>query len=202
MLGSTAISLIPKVLSHFKQYGSKMILVVPEWKSAAYWPFLCKTSPYFDLIKSYCSIPRAAKFIIPGSQSNLCFSKPNYSLSLRAFYLVKDSGHCFWEVGFFSQQRSPVKLSWLTEMIYYFLTDRISKILIASFSEICSNSNINVSNFNIELLCISHVLSCLKRPNRYYLEVKRINKVGLVFSNNRGVYQRIRTNNTLDGRYL
>lgn len=82
-------NLIPKTLQHFHRFGNKMLLLVPFWPSAIFWPLITPHSPFFKYIKKTYIVDAANRFIIPGSNSNLCFSQPAYNFKMLALLLEK-----------------------------------------------------------------------------------------------------------------
>lgn len=61
------IYLIPQVLRHAKNCGCVGTLVVPVWKSAAYWPMLCPDGTYWaEFVTGVSQLPQTPEVFLPG----------------------------------------------------------------------------------------------------------------------------------------
>ena len=61
--------LISTVLYHMESCQTKGTLVVPEWKSAPFWPLLCSFDRpllFQDFVKDFCCLPKSGDMFIPG----------------------------------------------------------------------------------------------------------------------------------------
>ena len=56
---------------------AKGTLVVPEWKSAPFWPLLCSFDRpllFQDFVKDFCCLPKPRDMFIPGGGSSFVYS--------------------------------------------------------------------------------------------------------------------------------
>ena len=56
---------------------AKGTLVVPEWKSAPFWPLLCSYDCPFlfpEFVKDFCYLPRSRDMFLPGRGSSLVYT--------------------------------------------------------------------------------------------------------------------------------
>ena len=56
---------------------AKGTLVVPEWKSAPFWPLLCsfdRSLLFQDFVKDFCCLPKSRDMFIPGRGSSFVYS--------------------------------------------------------------------------------------------------------------------------------
>ena len=56
---------------------AKGTLVVPEWKSAPFWPLLCSYDCPFllpEFVKDFCYLPRSRHMFLPGRGSSLVYT--------------------------------------------------------------------------------------------------------------------------------
>ena len=69
--------LISAVLYHMESCKAKGTLVVPEWKSAPFWPLLCSFDRlllFQDFVKDFCCLPKSRDMFIPGRGSSFVYS--------------------------------------------------------------------------------------------------------------------------------
>ena len=69
--------LISAVLYHMESCKAKGTLVVPEWKSAPFWPLLCsfdRSLLFQDFVKDFCCLPKSCDMFIPGRGSSFVYS--------------------------------------------------------------------------------------------------------------------------------
>ena len=68
------IALIPRVLRHAQVCKAKGTLIVPLWKSAAFWPLLCPNGKDFDnFVENWCDLPPFESLFLPGKSGEALF---------------------------------------------------------------------------------------------------------------------------------
>jgi len=62
--------LVCPILSHMKNCKAKGVIVLPEWKSAVFWPALCMylrgTCYFADFVKDWFYLPKSECMFLPG----------------------------------------------------------------------------------------------------------------------------------------
>ena len=82
------ISLIGRAVRHLLNCGAKGTLVVPKWKSAAFWPSLIdKNGKFLWFVKDSIEYKHPTIFFVPGSDKNSIFAAQKFNSNVIALNL-------------------------------------------------------------------------------------------------------------------
>ncbi len=79
--------LIPKVLDHAKRCKARGILVIPNWPSARFWPFLFTGKGPEKFIKKQKLVQNGASIIKEGKQPNSIFTPRRFKKAMLALFV-------------------------------------------------------------------------------------------------------------------
>lgn len=80
------LNLVAPFLFHFEKFGTKSVLIVPHWESAAFWPLL-ESQRFSRMIQCKETVTNASQYIVRGTQSKFSLDNRNYPLMLSIFVL-------------------------------------------------------------------------------------------------------------------
>ena len=67
------IGLVPRVLKHARACACYSTLVVPEWKSAVFWPLVHDAHGFRPFLVGAMWLPRGETLMVPGKRSSVLF---------------------------------------------------------------------------------------------------------------------------------
>jgi hypothetical protein len=82
------IILIPRVLLKMQSCGAKGVLIVPEWKSANFWPMIWTSDGHFkSFVIDYMELPTAISYYIPCKNGSGLFGVENLKFRMLALLI-------------------------------------------------------------------------------------------------------------------
>ncbi len=85
-------TLIPKVLDHIQQQRAKGILIVPNWCTSRYWPFIFTSTGRLPCIKKQLLVKKGASILVAGKQPNTIFTPEKFKSGMLALLYDATTG--------------------------------------------------------------------------------------------------------------